>query len=462
MKLLKTLGFALVAVASACGASLHADGECCTDSFHSCCAQRDFEAVQELVNSKRTIPLEEKDCNLSIAGDIRFNWANILERINCEKLRGRNGIARQEPETCYVTIAPPIGGPDGTGVPFSASAWDIEMNLYIDYVCGRSWGVAWIEYNNAAGIGRSKKTCATDPQGMFGSGCKDGLCLRKAYMGYNIMVDGCSRLDIELGRRPLYTLFDSRIQFQNNMDGAVMKYARKVDGYGDMYAYGGAFVVDERANNYAWIVETGLLNCGYTGADLRYSYVDYKTLMHHNANRCDVAFPFGCQFQISQITAAYNFLAPTLCIPVKLYGAFLINTAAPHDDLLNEENTASRKNIGWYAGFIINQVCKAGDWALDINYQYVEPFAVPENDVSGIGRNGRNLLGETMTANGRGFPNYRGWRFELLYAITDNLSLDGSFEFSREIYNNMWGTLSTEPSGRINYSKFEVEAIYAF
>src|SRR5262245_46536776 len=44
--------------------------------------ERDFEAVTEYVNSKRTIEIEEKACNLAISGDVRFEWSYITEKVN--------------------------------------------------------------------------------------------------------------------------------------------------------------------------------------------------------------------------------------------------------------------------------------------------------------------------------------------------------------------------------------------
>ena len=47
----------------------------------------------------------------------------------------------------------------------------------------------------------------------------------KAYMGYNICASGCTRIDVELGRRPLWTVFDSRIQFGSRFDGLLLRYS---------------------------------------------------------------------------------------------------------------------------------------------------------------------------------------------------------------------------------------------
>lgn len=416
---------------------------------------RDFEAVQEYVNSKRTIPLEEKDCNLTIAGDIRFAWDHITEKVNGVRLRGHvpNAAARQNPVTGVITD---VGGP---GIPFSTSEFDVELNLYFDYKCDRAWGVAWIQYDNAAGIGYNGRPCSIDPQGLKGSGCCDGLCLRKAYMGYNIYADGCSRFDVEIGRRPMYTLFDSRIQFQSRFDGVVLKYYQNLDCWGDFYVYLGGFVVDERVSHFAYITEAGFLNIYECGIDFRYSFIDWQSALSKDRNRCQFHNPRGAEFKISQFMLSYRFNPEFICMPAKLYGAFLWNHAAR--DLvpsgLTGTGSPSKANLGFYVGAIIGEVCGEGDWAFDFNYQYVEAQAIPGRDCSGIGRGGNNLLNDSLyqvSGVQRDYTNYKGWWFSGLYALTDNLTLDATLEFSKEIQKKY--------GGPHNYSKFQLEAIFAF
>lgn len=428
------------------------------DSFHQTGKTRDFEAVQEFVNSKRTIPLEEKECNLAIAADVRVDWAHITERVNGLALRGREGVARQNEITGIVT--PTNGFTPASGIPFSTSDFAIEFNLYFDYVCDRAWAVAWLDFYEAAGIDGVNKLTTVDPQGLFGSGCCRDLCLRKAYIGYNLYLDGCHRIDVELGRRPLYSIFDSRVQFQNRFDGLLLRFSRQLDCCGDFYWNLGAFVVDERANHYSWVTELGVLNiCGY-GIDIKYSYIDWQSLLRRN--RAFVNNPSGADFRVSQWTLAYNFFVDYFCMPAKVYGAVLWNSAAKNPNKLRPNGmpiipnaaTSQKKNIAWYAGFIIGEVCHEGDWALDVNYQVVGAQAIPGTDVGGIGSKGANLLNDALYANGRDFTNYKGLRVEFLYAITDNLSLDSIFEFFTQETKNIGGSHS--------YSKFEMEAIYAF
>lgn len=102
---------------------------------------------------------------------------------------------------------------------------------------------------------------------------------------------------------------------------------------------------------------------------------------------------------------------------------------------------------------MFGKVVKEGDWALEVQYQYVEAQAMPDDDTSGIGRG--NVLDESFTScSRRGNTNYKGWRLEGLYALTDNMTLDSIIEWSKAADDKVGGPHT--------YSKFELEAIYAF
>lgn len=391
--------------------------------------ERDFEAVHEYLNSKRTMDLIEKGHNLTISGDIRTEWRHLTERENGVRRRGGSIV-------------------DADGIPIGRNEFDIEFNLYFDYVCDRAWGVVWLEFDNPAGVEQNNVACKIDPEQCGGSGRCDFLCLQKAYMGYNLCCDGETRIDVELGRRPLWTVFDSRIQFQARFDGLLFKYSSSFDCWGDFYAWVGGFLVDEKVNWFGAITEIGLLNIADWGVDFKYSFINWPKI-GGGKNRCGERNPRGWEFRNSQWLLAYNINPELLCnTPAKLYGAVLWNHSARKHTFTRDR----KEGLAWYAGIIIGEVFQEGDWSLDINYQVVQAQAIPDCDLSGIGRG--NVRNESFTSDLRGNGNYKGWRFEGLYALTDNLSFDASMEWSRA--NN------ARIGNRHSFSQFELEAIYAF
>ncbi len=431
--------------------------------------ERDFQALREYLKTKREIPLEDKDENLSISGDVRFEWRHMNESQSGNVLRGSDRI---DPRT---------------GIAISRNDFDCEFNLKFDYVLDKTWAVAHLQYDNAAGVDSQDIPCDLDKNGWFGSGKCNELCLKKAYFGYSLWNDPCSRMDIELGRRGnLYYVFDSNVQFLSRLDGIVLKYEGTSELLPKYYAKLAGFVVDERVNHFAWATEVGLINIMDSGFDFKYSFIDW---MPHARVRCakakcdidpsyDGPFnkghfkhnPEAFQFYVSQWTMYYNFDPELFCgKSAQLYGAFLMNHGRKyakvfkHTDIVATKHNRHthpelhgtdkiRANLGWYVGFLIGEIKKEGDWSVEVQYQVVQALVMPEQDEAGISRG--NVLSESFTRQGRGYTNYKGWKVEALYAITDNLSIDGIVEASRQANKRI--------GGRHHYSKVELETIYAF
>jgi hypothetical protein len=386
-------------------------------------SERDWQELYDFINTKRTINLAEKSQNLTLAGDVRFVWRNIQEKDPEGNITGGNHT-------------------DLDGYRLGPNDFDIRFNLYFDYVCDRTWAVAQLEFNNSAGVGYNDNGY-DDSRGMHGSGFCCDLCLKKAYFGYNVCCGGDSRFDIEIGRRHLYHVFDSEIEFLSRFDGILLRYSGSWDCLFTYHVYFGGFIIDERVNQFGWITEVGAFNICDSGFDFLYSFIDWRK---KGKNRTGEHDPDGCKFMISQWLVKYH-LDPsyTCCVPSHFYGAFLWN----HDAV---SRFGKKHGKGWYAGYRIGSVSKCGDWGLDLQYQYVERHAIPDQDVSGIGRG--NYLGTTTTMNGQGNTNYKGWRVEGIYALTDDLIVDASFEASREVTKG--------DNGYHHFHQLEVELIYAF
>lgn len=394
--------------------------------------ERDFEAVQTFVNSKRTVPMFDKEKELKLSGDVRSEIYYREEYGPLGRIRG--GISRDTNQ-------------------FRPSNWTYEVivNFQVDYRYEKTWAQAKVKYDNAFGIQGSKLACKVDPDGLFGSGTFRFLCLKTSYLGYRVYDCNNHTLDLEFGRRgQLYKVFDSLIEFNSVLDGIFVRYRAKQKPDWLIYAQGAAFVVDERVRHYAFAMEVGTLDFFETGWDFKYSLIDW---MKHGENQCFVNNFQGQRFLVSQTLIAYNFKKPNLLNrKARIYGAFLMNYAAPHVRSLLTSRFHGRQNLGGYIGFIIGEVKKKGDWSIDINWQIAEALVCPDADIHGIGRGNANR--ETFTGTQRGKTNYQGWHFETLYAVTDKFQLDFTFEFSNQLTKTF--------GGLHRYRKCELDMIVEF
>lgn len=448
--------------------------------------ERDSQAVRQFLRTKRGLFLEDKVNNLNISGDVRAEYKHICEKHEGVKLRDNCS------EDLSDALEFEVGGHDAFGdeanhKPFGKNEFDIELNLYFDYVAERTWASAWLEFDNNAGTMHCCRVVDFHDVQEFDSGdedevdvdntevdanahqrapCDSGtcskICLRSAYFGYNIFEEGTSRLDIEVGRRPFYKVFDSRVQFNGNFDGVLLKYSNSFDGVGDFYVQGGSFVIDNVSNHFGWIVEAALLDIANINLDFKYSFHyqscnksrycrgdDLENQLHRE---CTFLHDIG----ISQFTLAYHFNPEMLRTDVTLYGAFLVNHSADNRRWATTPSHKDRESLAWYAGVMMGQLEGEGDWMVDFNFQGVEAQAVGQCDVSGIGRG--NAMGICLLPNrlheNFGNTNYMGFLLESAYAITDNLIAGVEYEHSWE-YTKKIG-------GKHRYRKFELQFMYGW
>lgn len=412
--------------------------------YDSTLNEKDWDDLRDYLNTKRTINLAEKSCNLTIAGDVRIDWRHVNERGVTQDTNGDAKNLRGSKNR----FSPTYQG--GKNQRIGRNDFDIEVNLYFDYVCDRGWAVTHFQFDNSAGVIPGKDNeCryGTDDAGWKGSGYCCDLCVKKAYIGYNLLCECDTRLDIEVGRRNLYNVFDSEVQFLSRFDGFLVKYRGSLECWANYYVNLAGFVVDENVNHYAYAFELGLLDIRSYGVDFKYSFIDWKK---RGRNRCMGRNPEGFDFQNSQLTLVYHLSYDLLCAPSKFYGAFVYNHA-PNN--LKVDGHKREARYAWYTGFRMGDVVHCGDYAIDVQYQYVQAQSIPDKDVSGIGRG--NVRDDSFTdGNLRGNTNYKGWRVEGLYAFTDNMTFNVCLEASRQIDKDM--------GGRHHYSMFQFETIYAF
>lgn len=419
----------------------------------------DRQALREFLQYRRAKISSDQTSKLKVSGDVRTEWRHINEKFDDIDLRKSL---------------------DTRGIPFSHNDFDIEANIRMDYRTAKTWGVAHIQYDNSAGVDDNPCCCNTrithdetktkkereaelkkcSNRRFHGSGVCDDICLRRAFMGYNIWsdCDDNQRLDIELGRRRLYDVFESDIQFLSRYDGVLVKYSDKWEYISDWYIKWGGFVVDERVNQFAWASEVGFLDIYDSGFDIKYSFIDWNKW---GRDRCGDRNPDAFKYRISQVLFDYHLDPDLFCLPIELYVAFLINHEANHQTKLDEEvkgHTSKhhhRDGFAWYGGVIFGKVRREGDWSLELTYQYVQRNAIPFDDQSGIGLG--NIFEDVChnpATNSRENPTvgYAGFLAEFLYALTDNLTIDTQLQIAHSI----------EQKIHHNFSQFEVEAIYAF
>ncbi|MEC7840206.1 MAG: hypothetical protein VX777_09235 [Chlamydiota bacterium] len=432
MKLLKFI-LPLVAIMNFAQPVVHADDVRCDASdisqYDQDLNERDWDALYDYINTKRTINVNEKSCNLTLSGDVRVDWRHRCEKDNGRRLRGGNAV-------------------NAAGKAVGRNDFDAEFNLRFDYVCDRAWSVAHLAFDNGAGVANDH-SCKNDPEGLHGSGSGCDVDLKKAYLGYNLLCDGCTRFDLEVGRRRLYQVFYSEVQFLSRFDGALLKYDSCFDCVGDYYVRLGGFIVDYTCNHYAWVIEGGLNDVMDTSIDVKYSFIDWRK---NGTNRCGVKNPVGADFMNSQVSLVYNFEPDYLCVPANVFGAFLINHDASKETVSSEGNIDSKANCAWFAGFTVGEVVRRGDYAFKAQYQWVEAKSIPDDDVSGIG-NG-NVQHNSFTNGGKGNTNFKGFRLEALYAFTDNITMDVKAAWSRQIDKDF--------GGKHSFSQVKCEVIYAF
>lgn len=387
----------------------------------SLCADEEssqFNALKAWIATKRQVTIKERGGSLSLSGDVRAEYSAVGEQ--------KNGLKNIGTSSLHPNVA--------------ADQFKIAFSLLLDYRADATWASVKLKFANNMGVI---------------SGTNNKINLERAFIGFRIVDAEAFSIDVEPGRKKLNYAFDSRIQFNSLMDGVLIKYDQSSDRMGDFYIHGGPFVVNEVNDLFAYIMETGILNIYNTGFYGKYSFLDWHTKRFSNSitNR-------RFQFFTNQFTLGYRFTPPVIAKTSVLYGAFLINSAAKKNAILNYD----RANLAWYIGFSMGEVRKKGDWAIETNVQFVQPQAIPDFDVSGIGIGNSDNIGlyttnidgsgkATTYATAVGKGNYGGGLFEFLYLITDNLTVSQSFKYARSLHY-----LPTH----YTYKQYRLEFIYAW
>lgn len=400
----------------------------------------DPKILRQFIQDQGLIESRNKEGRLIIAGDARTRFSRTTEKLRGVRQRGFNEVAQVD-----------------------TNIYKNEMNLYLDYLAPTSWAETRIKFAVFAG--------------------KDGgsltrVDLDRAFLGYEIYEDGEDEFYIEGGRNRLDVLFDSKIEFSGIFDGILITFRKNIPKIGFFDIHGGPMLVNAYANHYAWIVETSLKNILESQFSFKYSFVDWQkrgTTRFFGLRNTKIeeilalTTPNGFQFQlrnnpryrfiISQFLIGYEFKPheATFCKTSWLYIGGLINHAARRIT----QTGFTRQNLGWYAGYTLGKMKVAGDWSIDLNYQFVEAQAVPDFDLAGIGRgNAAGFLFADAIIQGLaphlsvGYANYKGFEITVLYALTDSLSFKARAQKTTPVNRGIGGSFS--------YSNIEFGAIFAF
>jgi len=400
-------------------------------------SNKDIKFLRDWFKSKRAVSIREKGGDLSLSADVRSQYKKLSNKIL--------GVQQY----------------DSSETDTANDQFFNEVNIYFDYRTPSTWAHIKLKFDNQ--------------MGSLG-GTTDDLALDRALFGYRIFEDGNTTFDIELGRDKIYNWFDSKVQYNTLFDGAVLTFTTVIERVFDLQLRVGGTVVDFVTDHYGYILQAAFHEIATTGLFFKYSYTHWDkdgstrvfgpggnviagAFMSHNPQ---------VQFGISQFLLGYEIDPEVFHVPLKFYGAYLYNHRAPRRTLFG----GSREAAGWYAGMSVGRITKQGDWAFETVYQSVEAQAVPGWDMAGIGIGNPfdvSIFAQILTGypapfsteSVRGNTNFRGWTFQLILAITNNITLVGTYDFSKELHSN-FGTGALERSGSQKYHLLEIEAIYAF
>lgn len=379
----------------------------------------EVKAVREWINTKRQVSVKEVGGNLSISGEVSAEFQTTNEKVN--------GVRQRAP---------------GGATDVFARGMEICYKLMFDYRTDRTWLASKLRFKNKAGL--------------FG-GNADKIRLEKAYWGLRFLQKEALTLDVELGRRGLGSMFDSKIEFIALFDGVLLKYDQGFETVGNFYVHGGAFIIDQRKDHLGYVGELGLLDVANTGLFAKYSLIDWDT-KRTNYKRLERR---KFDFLVSQVLLGYRCVPKSWDKEVKVYFAGLYNHCAKPREITDW----SRAAWGGYAGFIIGRTRKKADWSLEASYQVVAAQAVPYYDVGGVGIGNAADAGfyfnevdhkpvATTRKTAAGNTNWQGYTIIFNYLVTDNINI-------KQVWNQS-STLNHNIGPLRRYKQYEVDFIYAF
>lgn len=391
--------------------------------------------------------LSENPMEPAITAEVRTRWRNQYKRNDGHMTRGVHAVVPVSVPTAAVSTV------EGASMTASANRYITELNLFVDYETCRNWMEAKLSFKNDMGIE---------------SGTDNKISLQKAWIGYDAFDDNWGDLDLEIGRKPCSEIFDSRIEFDSTFDGALVTWRRRWKRTGEIFIHGGPEIIDARTTQFAFIGEMGIEEAFDTGA---YTKISLAWWRHRGADRYNVKNSPRYRYINPQLLVGYDFCKEWLGFPSAVYAAGLYNCAAKP----NISSAGKKRAFAWYAAIEFGKLKKAGDFFFDVCYQDVGSQAVPNFDMSGIGRGNSTSWGDlpviadptnpgnyspntavdnVPAAQVQGNNNFRGVEVRFYYNFTDQLTLRATADVSAQ--------KTRAVGGGNTYRSGELQLIYGF
>jgi len=271
-----------------------------------------------------------------------------------------------------------------------AHGFKTETAMWCDYFTDKSW--VSVKMNAATFNGKDSR-----------------IWLEKAFLGWRFYESEKMTLGIEIDRNKMESMFDSKMQFNSNFNGAHLIYSFNQIGLFDFVVHGGPHIVNTANNHYAWIGEAVFSHIAACPLTLKYSFTEWNSpVVKVNGHP---VFDPDYHFTISQITMSYEVLETLV------YGAYLLN----HQHRNN--------NDGFYIGFTLGKIKKTGDFSFDVCFHSAKSQCVSDIDFKGF---------------------RKGAQLKASYALADSLLLESKF------------TLYDDYSGLDNNRRIEFQAVYSW
>ncbi|WP_348660458.1 hypothetical protein [Chlamydiifrater volucris] len=390
--------------------------------------------IQEYVTKRGYVETRGRGGVLRLAGDVRARWIYAKEDIKDSKDKG--------------TFA-------DTKKLLPINRYRSEFNMYMSYLAENNWMTSKMRWAAVAG----------------GENTAAGVDIDRAFIGYRLFRNPVTKSDffIEIGRSGLGDMFESEVQFSSQFDGIHLYCSKRIAKAlpWQVIVHGGPFVVNMATKHYAWVAE-GILSNLPANFLMKYSIIDWnsfkpETLSEDQQVKKPVkgaALPQKYEYLVGQFLLGNRSSMPWgkgKRKSIYLYGAVLTNyLAKATTTTLNK-----KENLAWFVGGTLGSLRKAGDWSVTVRYEVVEALAVPEIDVSGIGRGNslkywfaQAVAGNYDPKDANGFTNYKGVSGLFAVGITNSLSFRAYGAYSRP-ENDKLGSDFT-------YRKFDVGLISAF